>query len=177
MVTLSFVFWLFVFLTSIIGAMRGWAKELLVVFSVILAIFIILVFETYVGFIQGFLQAGGPKIEFWTRTIIIFILAFFGYQTPNVKRFSAAARREKLQDSLLGLVLGGANGYLIFGSMWFYLARAGYPFNFVVAPVAGTEIGDATIRLVNLMPPQFLDIPGIYFAVAIAFTFIVIVFI
>ena len=111
MVSLSFVFWMFVMLAAIIGAMRGWAKELLVAFSAILAIFIILVFETYVGFVQGIIQAGGPKTEFWTRVIILMMLSFFGYQTPGTfDRFKAAARREKLQDSLLGLILGASLG-------------------------------------------------------------------
>ena len=35
MVSLSFVFWLFVILAAIIGMLRGWAKELLVTVSVV----------------------------------------------------------------------------------------------------------------------------------------------
>ena len=38
MVTLNFLFWMFVILFGVIGAMRGWAKELLVTFSAILAL-------------------------------------------------------------------------------------------------------------------------------------------
>ena len=37
MVSLTFMFWLFVLLFAIIGATRGWAKEILVTFAVILA--------------------------------------------------------------------------------------------------------------------------------------------
>jgi hypothetical protein len=177
MVSLEFVFWLFVGLGALIGMLRGWAKELLVTFSVILAIFIILVLERYVGFIQGLIIQGGPKAEFWTRTAIIILLSFFGYQTPNFKRFSDGARREKLQDSLLGIVLGGFNGYLIIGSIWAYLHRGGYPYAFASPPLAGTVIGDAALRIVSVLPPEYLTIPGIYFAIAVAFTFVVIVFV
>ncbi|MBI3160692.1 MAG: CvpA family protein [Chloroflexi bacterium] len=178
MVSLAFVFWLFVTLGCIVGMTRGWAKELLVIFSVVLGLFVILVLETYVGFIQGLMQAGGPRMQFWVRSIIIFVLAFFGYQTPGaVARFQTAARREKLQDSLLGIVLGGLNGYLIVGSVWAFLDRAGYPFELIRAPQAGDPLGEAALRLIAYLPPNWLDAPEIYFAVAVAFTFVVIVFV
>ncbi len=177
MVSITFVFFMLVFLAAIIGWMRGWAKELLVVFSIVLAIFIILVLETYVGVVQNFYLSGGPSVIFWTRTLIIFLLAFFGYQTPNIPRFMDAARREKLQDSLLGMVLGAANGWLVFGSIWAYLHESGYFFNFITMPTPGTPLGDSALRLINSMPPMWLESPLIYFAVAISFTFVVIVYI
>ncbi len=177
MISLSFVFYMYVLLGGIIGAMRGWAKELLVSFSAVLAIFIILVFESYVGVFQDFV-AQSEVTRFWSRTVILLVLAFFGYQTPRIKHFESAARREKLQDSLLGIVVGGINAYLVIGSIWAYMFQAGYDkFSVVQAPVAGTVAGDAAIRLVNMMPPLFLDIPLIYFAIAVAFTFIVIIYV
>ena len=177
MVSMTFVFWMYVVLMAVIGAMRGWAKELLVMFSAILALFIITVLETYVGFVQNLLLSGGPAMEFWVRTGVILLLAFFGYQTPNITRFVEAARREKLQDSLLGLVLGAGNGYVIIGSIWAYLDRAGYIYPVFVAPTNGTPAGQAALELVTRMPPNFLQGPGIFFAIAIAFTFVVIVYV
>lgn len=178
MVSISVVFWLMVIIAGIIGGMRGWAKELLVIFSVVLALFIIVVLETYVGFINGIFSPEVPTRQFWFRSVILLALAFFGYETPNLSgRFGGAARREKLQDSMLGIVLGGVNGYLIFGSIWHFIYEAGYPFEFIFAPDANTVIGQQAIDMVLRMPPAFLDIPGIYFAVAIAFTFVVIVFV
>lgn len=177
MIALTFVFYMFVFLGAVIGAMRGWTKELLVAFSAVLSIFIILVFEAYVGVWQVFV-AQSVVTRFWARAIIILLLAFFGYQTPRIKRLEAAARREKLQDSLLGIVVGAINAYLIIGSIWAYLAQAGYDkFDVVSAPVAGTTIGDAAIRLVSFMPPNYLEIPMIYFVIVFAFTFIVVVYV
>ena len=38
MISLAVVFWMYVILFAIIGGMRGWAKEILVTFSVILAL-------------------------------------------------------------------------------------------------------------------------------------------
>ena len=48
MMTLTAVFWMYVLLFGIIGGFRGWAKELLVLFSVLLAIAIDTVLLTYV---------------------------------------------------------------------------------------------------------------------------------
>lgn len=172
MISFSLVFYLFLILAGLIGMMRGWAKELLVTFSTILAMFVILVFETYIGVFQDFLANDVIRI-FWTRSTIIILLAYFGYQTPNIPRFAAAVRREKLQDSLLGGILGSFNGYIIVGSIWSYLHYANYPFEeFMTAPQS-----QAVLDLIAKLPPEWIGIPGIYFAIAIAFTFIVIVFI
>ncbi len=57
MVSLIVVFWMYVILFAIIGAMRGWARELLVAFSVILALFIISVLENFVPFIRNILAS------------------------------------------------------------------------------------------------------------------------
>ena len=177
MISISVVFYMFVILLAVIGAMRGWAKELLVSFSAILAIFIILVFESYIGIYQEFV-AQSEMTRFLSRMTIMLLLAFFGYQTPRIKRLGDAGRREKFQDALLGIIVGAINAYLVIGSIWAYLAEIGYEkFEFVISPVAGTEAGDAAIRLVSMMPPNYLGIPLIYFAIAVAFTFVVIVYV
>ncbi|HEB64505.1 MAG TPA: hypothetical protein ENJ02_03060, partial [Chloroflexi bacterium] len=162
---------------AVIGTMRGWAKELLVSFSIILALFIISVLYTYVDPLKPFLK-GTNSTSFWTQTTIVALLAFFGYQTPNIPRVGTGKfAREKLQDALFGAVLGGFNGYLIMGSIWFFLDQAKYFYDFISAPVPGTAGGDAAIRLIALLPPNWLTIPGVYFAVAISFLFVVVVFI
>lgn len=176
MVSLTFLFWLMVILFAIIGAMRGWAREMLVTFSVILAIFILTVLERFIPFIRDSITGGA---QFWFRAGVLTMLVFFGYQTPNLPKIAATGRfaRERLQDILLGLFLGAINGYLIFGSTWSYLDAAKYPFSAISAPVAGSVMGDAAIKLLTLMPPIWLGTPAIYFAVAVAFVFVLVVFI
>lgn len=180
MVSLVVVFWMYVILFAIIGAMRGWARELLVAFSVVLALFITTVLERFVPFINNTL-ASVPSTMFWLRSGLIIALVFFGYQTPNIPRLAANNRfaRERLQDILLGIFLGALNGYMIAGSIWFYLNAAGYPFpNLISAPPAGTQLYDTTQRMMAMMPPQLLgSSSAIYFAVALAFAFVLVVFI
>ena len=180
MVSLIVVFWMYVVLFAVIGAMRGWAREMLVSFAVILALFIISVLERFVPFIRDIL-ASNPQILFWVRTAMVIALVFFGYQTPNLPRLAASNRfaRERLQDILLGVFLGALNGYLVAGTIWFYLDNAGYPFpNVISAPPAGTQVAETTARMMALMPPDLLGgSSAIYFAVALAFAFVLVVFI
>jgi hypothetical protein len=104
------------------------------------------------------------------------MLVFFGYQTPNISRFATKVSREKIQDILLGAVLGAVNGYLIAGTIWFYMADASYPFTKLITPPTG-EIAKIAASMLTYMPPRLLGIPGIYFAVVIAFIFVIVVFV
>jgi uncharacterized membrane protein required for colicin V production len=176
MVSLTFVFWMYVVLFSVIGAMRGWAKELLVSFSVILALTFITLLERYVPFVQNLRQADTTAL-FWLRSVILALLVFFGYQSPNIARFAPKMTREKLQDILLGVFLGGINGYLVVGTLWFYLHEAQYPFPAITAPLEGTAAGNVALNLLKYMPPRLLGVPAIYFAVVLAFVFVLVVFI
>lgn len=178
MISLDVIFWMYVFLFALIGAMRGWARELLVSFSVILSLFLLSVLERFVPFIRDTLIINNPDSFFWLRSILLISMVFFGYQTPKFPKLATSGRfiRDHFQDILLGLFLGAVNGYLIFGSLWFFLDDAAYPFSFIQAPDLNSELGIVTKELLAFMPPELLSGPTIYFAVAIAFVFVLVVF-
>jgi lysylphosphatidylglycerol synthetase-like protein (DUF2156 family) len=176
MMSLAIVFWMYVILFALIGGMRGWAKEILVTFSVILAMAFTALLEHYVPFIRDVLLSEQSPVLFWLRTGILILLVFFGYQTPNLQRFAAKMTREKLEHVILGIVIGALNGYLIAGSLWFYMADAKYPFPNIVTEPTGT-IATIANNMLQYMPPKLLGIPGIYFAVVVAFIFVIVVFI
>jgi uncharacterized membrane protein required for colicin V production len=185
MVSLLVLFAIFVILFTLIGMIRGWAQELLVTFSMVLAFFMITVVENYVvKMLPGFNIQDNSILQLWVRTIIIVVLVFFGYQTPRISRFAAVVRKDKISDSLLGIFIGGINGYLIVGSLWFYLAHAGYPSKYFINPEsllsieALSEPAQAALDFVKFLPPAWLGSPpGIYIAVSIAFLFVLVVFI
>lgn len=179
MMTLTFAFWLFVTLFAVIGAMRGWAKELLVTASVILSLFVLSVLERYVPPVRDFLATPNAAPEFWMRTVVMAVLVFFGYQTPNIQRLAGGKFiREKLSDSLLGLFLGALNGFLIVGTVWYFLEQSGYPFpKFISAPDADNALSAPALHLLPYLAPHWLGIPVIYFAVAISFIFLLVIFI
>ena len=179
MISLSVLFWLFIIIFALVGAIRGWAKELLVTFSVFMALFCITVLENYVSPIKAFLIASPVTTQVWLRLIVMVMVVFFGYQTPNLPRFLENSRfmRERFQDAALGFILGGFNGFLIFGSIWYFLHVANYPFPIIIPPIAGTPAGDAALSLIPYLAPFWLVSPVIYYAVAIAFVFVLVVFI
>jgi uncharacterized membrane protein required for colicin V production len=179
MIGLNVLFWIFIILFAMIGMMRGWAKEMLVSFGVILALFLITVTERYLPFITALrgLENGVPL--FWYKAIVLTALVFFGYQGPNIPKLAATGRfaRDRLQDTLLGICLGALNGYLIFGSLWYFLNEAKYPFpTIIMEPTLGSPIQKAIADMVQILPPTFLGTPAIYFAVGIAFVFVIVVF-
>lgn len=179
MISLNAVFWILVGLFALIGGVRGWAREILVTFGVILSLFIMNVLERFVPFINDTLAVTAPTELFWLRVVVVGVLVFFGYQTPNLPRIAASGRfaRDRLQDVLLGFFLGAVNGFMIWGTIWFYLDTANYPFAIIIPPDSATAMGQAAERLMAYLPPVWLGDPVIYFAVAIAFVFVMVVFI
>jgi hypothetical protein len=177
MLSLIVVFWLFVILFGIIGLLRGWAKELLVTFAMILALFITIVLETYVPVVKDLISKNAAGL-FIFRLSIIAVLTFFGYQTPSFTKLAQNRNlaRERLQDALLGLFIGVLNGYLIVGSLWFYLDQGGYPFPQIVSPPPADLAFDVS-RYLAVLPPTLMTPPGIFFAVAIVFAFVLMVLI
>jgi hypothetical protein len=172
--TLTAVFWMYVMLFGVVGAFRGWAKELLVIFSILLAIAIDTVLLTYVKSVS-ILIANSPGItQFSLQAGLLLVLTYFGYQTPNLPAFAGGKfAREKLQDVLLGVALGFINGYFIAGSLWYYMNAANYPLPYVTPPTDPNVIA----TYMKYMPPALFGIPNIYFAIIAAFVFVIIVFV
>jgi uncharacterized membrane protein required for colicin V production len=175
MMSIVSFFWLSVFLFAMVGWMRGWAKELLVSFSAILALALIFILRKYIPFVRD--MPADDVTLFWIETIIMLILVYFGYQTITFTRLAGKAVREKVQDSLFGFILGGFNGYLIVGSILYWMDEANYPFpNFMTAPT-DPAIVETVNQMMTYMPPQVLGEPGIYFAIILAFIFVLVVYI
>ena len=108
---------------------------------------------------------------------MLITLVYFGYQTViSVQRLAARAARERLQDTLFGIFVGAINGYLISGTLLYYLNEANYPFPKIVSAPTG-DILTSVQTMMNWMPPHLLGEPGIYFAVLVCFIFVIVVFI
>lgn len=176
MMSVVYVFWMYVILFALVGWMRGWAKELLVAFSVILALALNHVLRRYIPIAQGL-----PETDvslFWIRTIILLVLVYFGYQTViSIPHLAAKSRSDKLQDTLFGAFLGGLNGYLVAGSILYYMHLADYPFETVVSRPTDPGIVNTVNQMMLYMPPTLLGEPGIYFAIILAFVFVLVVYI
>lgn len=165
MVSLFVLFWIFIFVFAIIGAMRGMAKELLVSFSIILALFIIFILDRYFPLMTN----TSDTTRFWIQTATIGFLAFIGYEVPRLSAFTGPKfMRQTIQDVLLGFIIGAINGYGIVGSIWYYMNEIDYFPPYITEPGPGS-LGDMARTLVEYMPPPHLIPPWLYVAVALAF--------
>jgi uncharacterized membrane protein required for colicin V production len=176
MMSIVYVFWMYVVLFAVIGAMRGWAKELLVAFSVILALALNHVLRKYIPLANTLAETDTSL--FWVRTIILLVLVYLGYQTVvSIPHLASRAARERLQDTLFGALLGGFNGYLIAGTILYYINVADYPFQKVISKPTDPNLLQSVNQMMLYMPPQLLGEPGIYFAIILAFVFVIVVYI
>lgn len=177
MMSILYILWMYVILFAVVGALRGWAKELLVAFSVIVGLAVNHVLKKYVPIVRDMPDASSSL--FWVRSLIVLALVYFGYQTViSIARLASKAARERLQDTLFGAILGGLNGYLIAGTVIFYYVQANYPYaNIVSPPPPGSAIADSVAFMMQYLPPHLLGEPAIYFAVILSFVFIIVVYI
>lgn len=177
MVSLSVLFGMSILLLGVVGAMRGWAKELLVTSAIILGLFINALLETYIEPYRTALSMQTGSTQFLVRAGMITVLAFFGYQTPQIRALQTRLVREKLEQILLGMILGLINGYLLAGSIWSYIHDAGYPTDLVMRPEGGSELANQFALIMPYLAPNLLPIPHVYFAVGVVFVFIIVVFV
>ena len=116
-----------VILFAVIGSLRGWTKEIIVTFSVVLALFVEHVLLAFVPPIKELFDNISPQGQFYTRAMLFIIITMFGYASPTlVSKLGAKVARERLQDLLLGFFIGLLNGFLIVGTLLSFLSVAHY---------------------------------------------------
>ena len=77
-------------------------------------------------------------------------MVFFSYQTRALGG-SRGDGRSNLQESMLGALVGGINGYLIWGSLWYFMDINNYPLApAVIAPSPGSP-SDQALQLLPLV--------------------------
>jgi len=172
MVPLDTFLWAFVLLFGLMGALRGWSKEMLVLFSVIVALAMRLIFTEYVPFVKGLFNRPARE-QFYIYTGLVALLAVAGYAGPVVSgRLARASARETLQDILLGFIIGAVNGYLIIGSIWYFLDAAGYGILGIAEPAPNSI---AAALAASYLPPLWLTDPVLLTIFAFASVFVLIV--
>jgi len=201
-----------VVLFGVIGSLRGWTKEIIVAFSVILALFVehvLLMPELPLKEVFDKLSAEG---QFYTRAVLFIIIAVFGYAGPTiVSKLGAKVARERLQDILLGFFIGLLNGFLIVGTLFSFLDTAHYgvpqdmwsevekmdngnpvmkdgkpvmetvylPDATGIGGIVPPEPDSPSANLMAFLPPELIGESEaiLYISVAVAFIFVIIVFI
>ncbi|WP_374687812.1 CvpA family protein [Promineifilum sp.] len=129
MLSLNVAFWIMVILFALVGAMRGWTREVVVTSSLILALFIINQFMAVAFGFFGWDNSVTPpdaqrRWQFFVMSSFLIAIGFFGYQGPTLARSRVGdklTRHDNLQDKVLGAIVGAVNGWLLIGSIWCFL--------------------------------------------------------
>ncbi len=172
MVPLDTVLWAFVLLFGAMGALRGWSKEMLVLFSVVVALAMRLIFTEYVPFINDLFDRP-PVQQFYMYSGLVILMAVGGYAGPAVShKLAHASARDTLQDMLLGFIIGTVNGFLIVGSIWYFLDSAGYDILGIYPPLPGSP---AAVLASTYLPPLWLSDAILLTAFSFASVFVIIV--
>lgn len=173
---IPYLFGFFLFLFSFLGVIRGWRKELLLAFGLILALALNILLEKYIPIVSTLPQDGSPL--FWIRMDILLVMAYFGYQTAVVvSSLASRARIYKSRDRVFGLLMGLLNGYLFAGSTLFYLNLTNNYLNLNINSSTEPTAMQVIQFVMPYMAPRMLGEPFIYFAVILVFIFVLIVYI
>lgn len=134
---------------------RGWNEELFATAGIVLTTF---AFFQIDGFLRGtlFLLMSASQIfyvQFFAFVAaVIWIYNYTEHHSP-INRSRGNTKQHDYQSGFLGSLVGFANGYLIGGSIWYFLDINEYPLDrFVFAPAANSPSAQAieTIPLVFL---------------------------
>lgn len=163
MVELSILVWLLAFFFGYVGYLRGWTKEVISLSGIVLSLFALYQFDTL---IRVTLFGDLPRSQiFYIQAIIFITIVFFSYQTralveSRTENRSGQGRREErdeAQSKALGSLVGFLNGYMIGGTIWYFLDINNYP----LAPLVITPpVGSASAAAVQNLPLYVLTANG-----------------
>jgi len=133
----SVVFWVFLGIFVVVGMMRGWQREIIATASIVLALFALsqlnislrltsLIADAKLDGLapaQQLLAVDAVKVKrFFILAAPFMLITFFGYLGPTLTRQLSGGRfgdraRARLQDSLIGVMIGALNGWLIISTL------------------------------------------------------------
>jgi hypothetical protein len=150
MIQLSGFMWAMAFIFGVIGYMRGLSRELISLAGIILALFALFQFD---GLLRETLLVNVPPEQIFIIQSLIFVgIVYFAYQANALGRRQLPTDsdgRDNLQSTVLGAVVGFINGYLIWGSIWYFMHINGYPLSpYIIAPPQNSPSFDA----INSLP-------------------------
>lgn len=162
---------------TLVGLARGYVKELGSTLIILVAIFILTFFEDQLSGVVSVIgeRLFGAETEPEVNAVlsvfysVVFIVLVFGGYSGRTLPFTGTPAPPP-QGTLISLMVGLLNGYLIAGTLWYYQHVYGYPlgqwvtFQDQLTPTAQT--------LVEYLPPTLFENP-VYWIVPVAVLLII----
>jgi hypothetical protein len=153
-------------IVTLVGIARGYSKELGSTMIILVSIFLLMFTEARLNpillSIRSILWANGAVPETLFLSLVyqlLFVSAVFAGYSGRTITFGGKEVPSPQRD-LLNLLIGGINGYLIAGTLWYYQHAYGYPFDtwgWTTQPLTGT----AQV-LVSLIPQYLLPMASLW---------------
>ncbi len=142
MLELVTLMWVFVACFALVGLQRGWTKEIIAMAGITLGLFALHQFDAALR--QQLLAPFAAGQKFLFQAAVFLLIAFFAYQTraligSDAREALNGEGRDATQSKVLGGIVGAANGYLVSGSIWYFMHINDYPLSpYVEAPINGS---------------------------------------
>lgn len=153
---------LFVFM--MIGLVRGFLRELGVTLVVMFLLFFLNLFEPTLnrGLVRA-LDAGRrllpasqrEVLQCWLYILVVIGVAFISYEGETLA--FGGQPPKGVQGFLLGALTGLLNGYLVAGSIWYYMDKYNYPIRFL--GFSSDKLSNLARTLIDFLPIRFLGQP------------------
>lgn len=154
-------FGVIVFIFMIIGIVRGFLRELGVTLALMFLLFFLSRFQPSIDRGVGRVLDVGSRFiggesrnafEVWIYLFVIGAAAFISYEGETLA-FGGSAPHGS-QGTILGAMTGLLNGYLIAGSIWYYMDKFNYPIQFL--GFNRENLSALALELIKFLPNNFL---------------------
>lgn len=164
-------------IVALVGLARGYVKELGSTLIILVAIFILTFFEDEISTLITVLGERLFGLENQSSTnlllssfyTLVFVVIIFGSYSGRTLAFSGTPAPPP-QGTLISLLVGLLNGYLIAGTLWYYQDAYDYPIGQVVT--FENNLTETAQALINYLPPVLFENP-VYWIVPVAVLLII----
>lgn len=141
MIDLFFSFWYLVLFLALLGAIRGWQKEVIALTTMIAMMALLTTFGAQFippiaeAFSRVFAGTAAQDLQITLQIVLYSLVTFFGYQLAGPIAGALSGRfgeriRVNLERRFIGFFFGLLNGYMYYGALWgfleYVLTRDGY---------------------------------------------------
>lgn len=129
MIELYSMMWVIATFAAVLGFLRGWNKEVVVTAGAVLGMFMLFQFDSL---LRGVVLSSLPRDQVFFIQAGLFLLVIYASYQTRVAGFGERERGTGWRDSgfqsgILGGIVGFLNGYLIMGTLWYFLDINEYP--------------------------------------------------
>ena len=145
MISLVSLMWMTAVFFALTGALMGWQREIVATTGVVLGFFALFQFDSL---LRGSLYLPlTNELTFLLQTALYLGIVILAYRSRmSIQRDNTTS---KIRSSIVGAVVGGFNGYIIAGSVWYFLDINRYPFAQLISAPADAS---ASFQNVGAMP-------------------------